>query len=342
MRWLGLVVAVTLVMTGCSTAREPAGTRPQRSTESASVVSPFPDPGPYQQAVDAAAKRGLAVWLDGDLVKRWAEGPTSFDAAVRRLSTLATRRGVVGVKIADELGYHDALENNPSRMHAFLTDAAAALRPRIGGRRILIDILAPELGCAPGVPNVRGRAALCRLTAQAKFPALTLDQIDRYIDSGTVDAVDLSTYLLPVSTYRSWGIDRMAAQKAAWQEVERLGWSRKVTLHSRRALAHPDDYRGDARTAEADVEVFVDVPIDAGAAAVSIWTWRQRYQGEIVRLLDPGLRTNALWHALLARRRAGAVLLTSFSPSSTERGVGADLDMLSRVFAGVYVAAGIG
>lgn len=342
MRWFGLVMALTLVMAGCSAAREPPSTRPRGSTESASVVSSFPDSGPYQQAVDAAAKRGLAVWLDGDLVKRWAEGPASFDAAVDRLSALAARRGVVGIKIADELGYHDAIDNDPSRMHAFLTDAAAALRPRIHEKRILVDILVPELGCAPGVPNVRGRSALCRMTAKAKFPALTLDQIDRYIGSGTVDAVDLSTYLLPVSTYRSWGIDRMAAQKAAWQEVQRLGWPRKVALHSRRALAHPDDYRGDAATAEADVEVFVDVPIDAGAKAASIWTWRQRYQGEIVRLLDPGLRPNALWHALLARRRAGAVLLTTFSPSSTERGVGADLDMLSRVFEGVYVAAGIG
>jgi hypothetical protein len=342
MRWFGLVMAVTLVMAGCSTAREAASTPPQGSTESKSAVSPFPDPGPYEQTVDAAAKRGLAVWLDGDLLRRWAEGPASFDAAVDRLSALAARRGVVGIKIADELGYHDAIENNPSRMRAFLTDAAAALRPRIGGRRILVDILVPELGCAPGVPDVRRRSALCRLTARMKFPALTLDQIDHHIGSGTVDAVDLSTYLLPASTYRSWGIDRMAAQKAAWQEVERRGWSRKVTLHSRRALAHPDDYRGDTRTAEADVEVFVDVPIDAGAKAASIWTWRQRYQGEIVRLLDPGLRPNALWHALLARRRAGSELLTSFSPSSTERGVGADLDMLSRVFTGVYVAAGIG
>jgi hypothetical protein len=76
--------------------------------------------------------------------------------------------------------------------------------------------------------------------------------------------------------------------------------------------------------------------------AVSIWTWRQVYQGQVVRLLDPGLRPNPLWNALLARRRAGAVLYTSFSPNSTERGVGVDLDMMSRVFKGVYVAAGIG
>jgi hypothetical protein len=333
MRWLGLVMATTVLMAGCALTRT-------RQPESA--PSPFPNLGPYRQAVDAAASRGLAVWLDADLVKRWAEGPKSLDAAVGRLSALAVRPGVVGVKIADELGYHDALDNNPSRVSAFLTAAAAALRPRIHGKRILVDILAPELGCAPGVPNVRGPAALCRPMARARYPALTLDQIDRYIGSGTVDAVDLSTHLLPVSRYRSWGIDRMTAQRAAWQEVKRLGWSRKVIVHARRGLAHPDDYRGDASSAEADVKLFVDVPLHTGAAAVSIWTWRQLYQGQVVRLLDPGLRPNPLWVALLARRRVGAVLFTSFSPSSTERGVGADLDMISRVFTGVYVAAGTG
>jgi hypothetical protein len=337
MRWLGLVMATTLLVAGCT-----ASTRPSAPASSESVPSPLPDLGPYRQAVDAAASRKLAVWLDGDLVKRWAEGPTSFDAAVRRLSTLAVRPGVVGIKIADELGYHDALDNNPARVSAFLTAAAAALRPRIHGKRILVDILAPELGCAPGAPNLAGSAALCRPMAQAKYPALTLDQIDRYLDSGAVDAVDLSTNLLPEAEYRSWGIDQMTAQRAAWREVQRRGWSRKVILHGRRGLAHPDDYRGDTSSAEADVELFVDVPLHNGAAAVSIWTWRQLYQGQVVRLLDPGLRPNPLWNALLARRRTGAVLFTSFSPSSTERGVGADLDMISQVFTGVYVAAGIG
>jgi hypothetical protein len=337
MRWFGLVVAATLLVAGCT-----GSTRPSAPASSASAPSPFPDQGPYQQAVDAAASRKLAVWLDGDLVKRWAEGPTSVDAAVRRLGALAVRPGVVGVKIADELGYHDALDNDPSRVTAFLTAAAAALRPRIHGRRILVDILAPELGCAPGTPNLPASAALCRPMARAKYPALTLDRIDRYLDSGTVDAVDLSTNLLPEATYRSWGIDPMTAQQAAWREVQRRGWPRKVTLHGRRGLAHPDDYRGDTSSAEADVELFVDVPLHNGAAAVSIWTWRQVYKGQVVRLLDPGLRPNPLWNTLLARRRTGAVLFTSFSPSSTERGVGADLDMLSRVFSGVYVAAGIG
>jgi hypothetical protein len=337
MKWLGLLMVTTLLVAGCTTS-----TRPASPAKSRSSPSPFPDQEPYRQAVDAAVSRKLAVWLDGDLVKRWAEGPTSFDAAVRRLGALAARPGVVGVKIADELGYHDALDNNPSRVSAFLTAAAAALRPRIHGKRILVDIIAPELGCAPGAPNLRGLAAPCRPVARAKYPALTLDQIDRYLDSGTVDAVDLSTQLLPEATYRSWGIDQLTAQQAAWQEVQRRGWPRKVILHSRRGLAHPDDYRGDASSAEADVRLFVDVPLHAGAVAVSIWTWRQLYQGQIVRLLDPGLRPNPLWNALLARRRTGAVLFTSFSPSSTERGVGADLDMLSRVFKGVYVAAGIG
>jgi hypothetical protein len=90
------------------------------------------------------------------------------------------------------------------------------------------------------------------------------------------------------------------------------------------------------------VTTFVDTPLAAGARAVDVWTWRQTYQGSVVRLLDPGLADNDLWRALLARHRRGAVLWTHLSPSSLEVDLAKDVAVLRAVFDVVFVAAGTG
>jgi len=90
------------------------------------------------------------------------------------------------------------------------------------------------------------------------------------------------------------------------------------------------------------VPTFVDLPLTGGARAVDIWTWRQRYDGATVGLMDQGLRPNALWRALLQRRSRGADLLTHFSPSQLQRSLDADLTTVATVFSGVFIAAGTG
>ena len=66
------------------------------------------------------------------------------------------------------------------------------------------------------------------------------------------------------------------------------------------------------------------------------------YQGQVVRLMDPGNRSNALWLALMVRRATGAVLFTHFSPSSLEVGLTNDLDQVAMVFSDVFMAGGLG
>ncbi|HST67381.1 MAG TPA: hypothetical protein VLM05_19570, partial [Mycobacteriales bacterium] len=159
---------------------------------------------------------------------------------------------------------------------------------------------------------------------------------------GDVDVIDLSSSILPAKTYAGWGTDEATAQRQAWREVRRRGWAGHVRLNARRALAHTGTYSGTDQDADAELRVFADVPVAEGAAGVSVWTWRQKYQGDISRLLDPGLRANALWRALQKRRAAGMALSTHLTPSSTERGLDADLRVLSSVFTDVYIAAGTG
>jgi hypothetical protein len=60
-----------------------------------------------------------------------------------------------------------------------------------------------------------------------------------------------------------------------------------------------------------------------------------------MRLMDPGLRSNALWRTLIELHDQGIKLYTSFTPSSVDQGIGPDMDMLARVFTGVMVAAGV-
>ncbi len=333
------LVAAALLLGACTSA---SGGRDQRA--SPTTLKPPGKASKYQAAVDAAAQHGLQVWLEADLAKRWLEGRPRFDEGVQRLAALAARPGVVGIKIADELAYGDGFDNDPAKVAAFLDDAAAALHTAAPGRKLLADVLVPELGCAPGATGARARVAgaACRAEARRRYPALTVERVDGYLAPGDLDAVNLSTGLLDEQTYRGWGISRDVAQRLAWAEAKRRGWPAKVRLQYRKALAFPGRYPGGPATAAADLRTFVDLPRREGAPAVDIWTWRQTYKGEVVRLMDPGNAGNPLWDGLRRRKAEGVALFTHFTPSSTERGLAGDMDELAQVFTGVYTAAGIG
>lgn len=334
------VVAVTYTMGSGG----PGGTRVSNSPPPAPRALPpvtggtaAPPKDDYERAIDAARARGIRVWIQTDLVKRWLEGDEAFYKAVARVGELAGRPGVAGINIADELGYQDGLDS-PAQVQQFLSDAATALTTAAPGRPLLVDLLVPELGCLPA-NDVPG-AKRCAADQRARYPQLSMAAVDGYLRSHAVDVVNLSTYLQTDSTYASWGTKRDAAQHAAWQEAQRRGWGGLVRLQARKALAHPGVYTGTDTAAM--LTTYVEIPRRNGAAAVDIWTWRQQYKDEIHRLADPGMEPNELWKGLLQQRAAGAVLFTHFSPRSVEVGLGPDLDMIAKVFTDLFVAAGTG
>lgn len=290
----------------------------------------------YERAVDAAAQRGIRVWIETDLVKRWLAGKHSFAAALTQVAGMASRPGVAGIKIADELGYQDGL-NSASQVQRFLSDTATALSAAAPGRPLLVDLLVPELGC---VPRDDGAAAKrCAASQRATYPQLAVKEVDRYLASHTIDVISLSIY--PESTgYTAWASNRDSAQHVAWQEARRRGWGSLVRLQARKALAHPGVYT--ASGTAATLTTYIDIPRQNGAAAVDIWTWRQPYKNDTYRLADPGLKPNELWRGLLRQHAAGAVLFTHLSPHSLEVGLGPDLDMIATVFTDLFVAAGTG
>ena len=52
------------------------------------------------------------------------------------------------MKIADELGYHDGMDD-PREVRQFLADTANDLRMLAPGTKILVDMVVPDLGCVP-------------------------------------------------------------------------------------------------------------------------------------------------------------------------------------------------
>lgn len=302
------------------------------------LVSPV---AKYKTAVDDAHEHGLRVWLESDLVARWKAGPTEFNQAIEQLAALATRPGVVGIKIADELGGKDNLSE--SDIMRFLRTARAALHANAPGKLVLIDIIGYQLGCAPGLALTRVHTAECDFEERAAHPAVTLGTIDRIVDSGYVDVIDLTTNMQEPTVYASWGITRAQAQRAAFAEVHLRGWDAKVRLQTRKALAFPTQQIPDAQTAAALIPDFVDVPRSLNITAIDIWTFSQMYAGTMVHLMDPGLQTNVLWAQLQLRHREGEVMFTHYSPSfGYGPSLDADMTAIATAFTDVFCAAGTG
>jgi hypothetical protein len=110
--------------------------------------------------------------------------------------------------------------------------------------------------------------------------------------------LDLSTGLRDDGEYAAWGTDRDDRSAGGLDRRGRPRLGQHVRLQARKALAQVGGYRGDAGQAAAELRTWVDIPLDRGAQAVDVWTWRQPYRGGTAMLLDSGLRSNALWRGL--------------------------------------------
>jgi len=337
----GIAIAAAGVAACGGSGTKPGHPAPAPPTQAAPSASPLPPVADYRDAVDVAARDHLRVWIEADMVKRWEAGKASFRAAVSRVAALARQPGVVGVKIADELGYNDGT-HSAGEIRQFLADTARALHAAAPHKLILVDMVVPELGCLPGHQPAMPPELACAAAAQAHYPALALPEIGRYLRMHAIDVLDLSTGLLSDTTYAGWGTSADAAQVAAWQEVSRLGLPSLVRLQARKALAHPGHYASTSAQAAADVRLFVDIPLAHGAHAVDIWTWHQEYDGAMYQLMNPGMQPNPLWAQLEQQRRAGHVLFTHMSPHSLESGLDRDLAKIATVFADVFLPAGTG
>jgi hypothetical protein len=313
----------------------------------------------YVALAEAVVAQHATAWVETDLLAAWRKGPSRYEAVLSTVIQLADRPGVAGVKVADELGYGDGTD--PATALAFLKATTAALHTRLPGRKVLIDVIVPELGClgwqrdaasgtvstpagvggTEAINTVRSSRTECSAREVSKNPAASLSAVSSYVAEGGVDVVDLSPGLRSSAEYAAWGTTRDAAMTAVWDEASRR-WGGTVRLQARKALAHLGRYPGTAADAAADVRTFVDIPLAHGAKAVDIWTWSQSYKGGTYTITDPGLQPNPLVEALRARRDRGAELWTHMTPSSLQVGLQADVQATLTIFGTVFVASGTG
>jgi hypothetical protein len=248
----------------------------------------------------------------------------------------------VGFKIADELGYQDGL-GSEHEARLFLRDANAALDRVAPGARVLVDVVVYELGCLDwtGGPTQE----VCGNEARADYPAASVSAITGYLDSGLIDVLDLSTGLLEPDDYHRWGVSRDEVQTKAWRHVEDLGWGDLVRLQARKALAQPGGYQASPEQTAADVRTYVTLPLENGAKAIELWTWRQPYDSNVVSLLPEDLRVTPLWATLEQLHTGGAKFFTNMTPSAMPQDPTArarECAVAARVFSTVLVAAGTG
>lgn len=331
-RMLAVVVTLLVAPACAGTPTQPvANTHPPVSRGPA----PRPSSGdPYVDLARVLHDRNVQVWFEADLVKRWLEGPAALDTAVSRLGALAQQVPVKGFKIADELGYDDGI-TSVAQATAFLRDSRAALHRVAPDAEVLVDVLVPQLGCPQG-----DGPGSCRARAASAYPAATIAGVTSYLGAGLLDRVDLSTGLRDGST-----ATMQADQRRAWAEVRSLGWPGLTTLQARKALFGPRGFPGTHEQAQEAARTYVDIPTQAGAEAVDIWTWRQRYQGQLVGILGPDLAPNDLWRELLRRKQSGELLFTHMTPSLLTTDpvrLGRECDLVAQVFGAVFVAAGTG
>jgi hypothetical protein len=303
------------------------------------LPAPPPAKTPFDRGIDAAARRGLNVWIEVDLPAAWVAGPRRWRQTLDYVAGMARRPGVAGVKIADELGYQDRIPSADGVV-AFLRAARADLARVAPGKKILVDFYVSDAGCLPGTGSRWARD--CAAEFRRRHPRCTLEAVERYLRTGTVDVVDYAPEILTAEEYDGGIVDAELAMRTAWREARRRGWDRMVTLNGRLAAGFPGRYPHDRRHAERTLRTELDVPILMGAPAVDVWTWRQNYEGGVYHLTDPGLRPNHLWRGLLDRRARGARLFTHFDPTIVDQGLDADLDVIKTVFSDIYVMPGLG
>ncbi|WP_189163230.1 hypothetical protein, partial [Sphaerisporangium melleum] len=186
----------------------------------------------------------------------------------------------------------------------------------------------PEMGCGANEP--------CQAALRGKYPLITRANVEKYVLTGDVDHVNVSSGLFS-SEYATYKITPDKALRNQWIGVRARGWDTRVHVGAREVgLAHSGANKLTAAQAEAAAKLRVDLPLQAGVQTVMLWTHRQEWDGATWRLLDQGLATNTMWKALQARKGLGRLSVT-FDASDPEKGITQDLNKLAEVFDEVYI-----
>ncbi|GAA3424422.1 hypothetical protein ACWDTT_10170 [Streptosporangium sandarakinum] len=268
---------------------------------------------PTGQAVTAARSGGLRVWLDTELADDWKAGQANFAAAVKRVAALAARPEVTGIRFTSQLGYNKTFATD-AEVTAFVTGASAALRQAAPGKRLGVHTVVPEFAC--------GADAACKTEMTKRYPLLTPEKVEGYVNAGRLDQLSLDTGLL-YGGYQTWKIDAEQAHRNQWIQVRARAWDVLTQV-----AAEETGVVG--QVAPEQVAMRVSAPVKDGAAQqVNLWTRVRTAQGTVNRL--------TVWDELKklapVQRRIAAI----YDPATPETDAAGDLKKLAEVVSQVYL-----
>ncbi|MGV9303912.1 hypothetical protein [Nonomuraea sp. NPDC003727] len=282
------------------------------------------------QAVKTAAEAGLRVWIDTDLADDWKAGKLA--EAVKRVGALAMQQGAVGIRFSSQLGYNQTFAA-ADEIDRFVTEAAAALRDAVPGRKLALHTVVPVLGC--------GANEECKTELGKKYPLLDPDRVGAWLSKGLVDQLSLDNGHL-ATEYATWKIDGPTAQRNQWIQVRARAWDAYGTIGAEDAVfTAPGSSKLTAEQALKTITERVATPLQSDAAeTVTLWTRWQDPKGAVNRVLGDKLAANPTWEQLRRLSEVKPRLATLYNPATPEVDVATDLKKYAEVFGQVYLAVG--
>ncbi|MEV0593086.1 hypothetical protein [Nonomuraea cavernae] len=282
------------------------------------------------QAVQAAAKENLRIWINAELTGAWKDG--KLDAAVRKLAALAVQPGVAGIRFTTQLGF-DQTFKTADEIDKFVAETSAALRKLAPGKKLAVHTVVPVLGC--------GADEACKTEMTKKHPLSTPERVGAWLSKGQIDQLALDSGLL-ATEYATWKIDAVAAQRNQWIQVRARAWDAYGQIASEDAgfAATGASKLTTEQTTQA-INDRIAIPLQTDAAeTVTLWSRWKDEQGQVSRTFGEKWATNATWDQLKKLTSVRPRLATVYDPANPEVDPATDMKNLAEVFGQVYVHAG--
>ncbi|WP_188194292.1 hypothetical protein [Nonomuraea sp. SYSU D8015] len=282
---------------------------------------------PAGQAAQTAAQTTMRLWIETELADDYKAGKLA-EAAKKIAALAAAQPGVVGIRFTSQLGYNQTFAR-AEELDEFVTEATAALRGLVPGKKLAAHTLVPVFGC--------GANDACKAEIAKKYPLLDPDRIGAWLAKGHIDQLALDSGHF-ATEYATWKIDAAEAQRNQSIQVRARAWDAYAQIAVEDAIFAAAPLT-EEQTAKAITDRIAAPLQDDAAETVTLWTRWQNDQGQVSRVYGEKWAANATWDQLKKLGSVRARLATVYDPASPEVDVATDLKNLSEVFGQVYLHA---
>ncbi|MGW0806538.1 hypothetical protein [Nonomuraea sp. NPDC002799] len=272
----------------------------------------------------------MRIWIETELADDYKAGKLA-EAAKKVAALAAAQPGVVGIRFTSQLGFTRTFAT-ADEIDAFVTEATAALRALVPGKKLAAHTVVPLLGC--------GANDACKAEMTKKYPLLDPERVGAWLAKGQIDQLSLDSGRL-ATEYATWKIDAAEAQRNQWIQVRARAWDAYGQIAAEDAsFAATGTARLTEEQAVKAITERVAAPLqDDAAETVTLWSRWKNDQGQVSRVYGEKWAANVTWDQLKKLSTVRARLATIYDPSDPEVDVATDLKNLSEVFGQVYLHA---